>query len=176
MVRPRSVSLAVVFAAIRLRLQLPWWDRSPLLSGASPCFTSIPQGLFMSPMSSPTEALITERPTLPWSRIHPGAQEKLSRFHPDVVAEVAETVAREEWVLVGMSVNPFVARARKLLQQEGIAFTELRYGGYASRWKDRLAIKLWAGFPTFPMVFRRGVLIGGASELIALQRAGGLKD
>lgn len=89
---------------------------------------------------------------------------------------MAETVAREEWVLVGMSVNPFVGRARKLLRQEGIAFTELRYGGYGSRWKDRLAIKLWAGFPTFPMVFRRGVLIGGASELIALQRAGRLKD
>ena len=128
------------------------------------------------PQSAPAHVLTQERPALPWSQVHPEVQEMLSHFHPEVVREVAETVARDEWVLVGMATNPFVARARKLLQQEGIAFTELRYGGYTSRWKARLAIKMWAGFPTFPMVFRRGVLLGGASELRALQRAGTLRD
>lgn len=126
--------------------------------------------------SAPVHAPPQERPSLPWSHVHPEVQAQLSRFHPEVVQEVADTVAREEWVLVGMATNTFVGRARKLLQQEGIAFTELRYGGYTSRWKARLAIKLWAGFPTFPMVFRRGVLLGGASELIALQKAGTLRD
>jgi glutaredoxin-related protein len=126
--------------------------------------------------SSPAQAPLTERPALAWTHVHPEVQAQLSRFHPEVVQEVADTVAREEWVLVGMATNTFVGRARKLLRQEGISFTELRYGGYTSSWKERLAIKLWAGFPTFPMVFRRGVLLGGASELRALQRAGTLRD
>jgi len=129
-------------------------------------------------MSQPslTQLPVTERPALAWSQVHPNVQTQVSRFHQEVVREVAETVASEEWVLVGMATNPFVGRARRLLQQEGIPFTELRYGGYTSRWKARLAIKLWAGFPTFPMVFRRGVLLGGASELRALQREGALRD
>lgn len=122
-----------------------------------------------------TAAPLAVRPVLPLAQLHPAVHTAMAGFHRDVVTEVAETVAREEWVLVGMSVNPFVARARKLLQGEGIAFTELRYGGYHSMWKQRLAIKLWAGFPTFPMVFRKGELLGGASDLRALQRAGALK-
>ena len=38
------------------------------------------------------------------------------------------------------------------------------YGGYFSAWKERLAIKLWSGWPTFPQVFVRQTLIGGASD------------
>ena len=33
---------------------------------------------------------------------------------------------------------------------------------------------MWTGWPTFPMVFIRGVLIGGASELQALVDSGEL--
>ena len=58
---------------------------------------------------------------------------------------------------------------------EGIKFTYLEYGGYASKWKERLAVKLWAGFPTFPMVFLDGSLVGGFSELEKLKAEGKLK-
>jgi len=123
-----------------------------------------------------TDASRSTRPLLPSAQVHPTVNAAMASFHRDVVDEVAQAVARDEWVLVGMATNPFVGRARKLLQSEGITFTELRYGGYASKWKERLAIKMWAGFPTFPMVFRKGVLLGGASELSAMQKAGTLKD
>lgn len=125
---------------------------------------------------SPFDVTGEVRPSLPSAQVHPAVHAQISRFHRDVIDEVATAVARNEWVLVGMAGNPFVRRARKLLQDEGIAFTELSYGGYASKWKQRLAIKMWAGFPTFPMVFRKGVLLGGASDLLALQQAGALKD
>ena len=31
--------------------------------------------------------------------------------------------------------------------------------------QERLALKMWTGWPTLPMVFVKGVLVGGASEL-----------
>nr|MBK7070290.1 glutaredoxin [Deltaproteobacteria bacterium] len=74
-----------------------------------------------------------------------------------------------------MAQNPVVKSARKLLDEEGVKFTYLEYGSYVSKWKERLAIKLWAGFPTFPMVFIDGVLIGGNRELVKLKADGKLK-
>jgi glutaredoxin-related protein len=35
---------------------------------------------------------------------------------------------------------------------------------------------MWAGWPTFPMVFVKGVLVGGASELEKLIASGELKE
>ena len=57
-----------------------------------------------------------------------------------------------------------VERARKALESGGHTFTYLEYGSYFGDWKKRLAIKLWAGFPTFPMVFVKGKLLGGAVD------------
>jgi monothiol glutaredoxin len=42
---------------------------------------------------------------------------------------------------------------------------KVEYGSYFSMWKPRLALKLWAGWPTYPMVFNKGILIGGNSDL-----------
>ncbi|MEO7111736.1 MAG: glutaredoxin domain-containing protein, partial [Polyangiaceae bacterium] len=64
-------------------------------------------------------------------------------------------------VVVGMSQNPHVKNVRRALQTAGVTFTYLEYGSYFSAWKQRLAIKLWSGWPTFPQVFVKGVLIGG---------------
>lgn len=114
------------------------------------------------------------RPTLPAEKLSPAVHESLSRFHRAIVDEVASTVAREHVVVVGMAQNPVVKRARKLLDSEGIKFSYLEYGSYFSKWKERLAIKLWAGFPTFPMVFIDGTLIGGNAELEKLRAEGKL--
>jgi monothiol glutaredoxin len=46
-----------------------------------------------------------------------------------------------------------------------VPYTYLSYGSYFSQWKQRLAIKLWSGWPTFPQVFLKGELVGGAAEL-----------
>jgi len=118
---------------------------------------------------------MTTRPLLAHDKVSPEVHSILSNFHRGIVDEVAATVARDAVVVVGMAQNPVVKSARKLLDQEGIAYTYLEYGSYFSKWKERLAIKLWAGFPTFPMVFINGVLVGGNSEIVKLKAEGKLK-
>src|SRR4051812_19817489 len=97
------------------------------------------------------------------TRHHPVVTEARARFHADIVAEVAGAVAAHKVVVVGMGWNPSVGRARKLLSDKNIPFTYLGYGNYLSKWRQRLAIKLWSGWPTFPQVFVGGTLVGGAS-------------
>jgi glutaredoxin-related protein len=71
-------------------------------------------------------------------------------------------------VVVGMKQNPVVKNVRALLSEAGILYHYLEYGSYFSQWKRRLALKMWTGWPTFPMVFRDGVLLGGHKEVKAL--------
>jgi glutaredoxin-related protein len=116
-----------------------------------------------------------DRLTLSADKLSPTARDIVAAFHRPIVEEVAAAVARDPFVVVGMAQNPFVKRARKLLEAEGIKFTYLEYGSYLSKWQVRLAIKLWAGFPTFPMVFIDGTLVGGASDIEKLHAEGKLK-
>lgn len=118
---------------------------------------------------------MTTRPLIAPEKVSPEADAVVASFHRGIVDEVAAAVARDPVVVVGMAQNPVVKAARKLLDEEGVKFTYLEYGSYFSKWKERLAIKLWAGFPTFPMVFVDGVLIGGNSELVKFKAAGKLK-
>jgi glutaredoxin-related protein len=115
------------------------------------------------------------RPQLSADKISPAVIDAVENFHRSTVDEVAAAVARDPVVVVGMAQNPVVKRARALLDAEGVKFTYLEYGSYFSQWKVRLAIKLWAGFPTFPMVFIDGTLIGGNAELVKLKAEGKLK-
>ncbi|MEN9785774.1 MAG: hypothetical protein RLZZ299_1038 [Pseudomonadota bacterium] len=112
--------------------------------------------------------------TAPLTRFHPLAETARAAFHPAVTDEVAAAVARDRVVVVGMAGNPFVKRARTLLTEAGIPFTYLEYGSYFSQWKQRLAIKIWSGWPTFPQVFVDGALIGGFNELRKLHAGGGV--
>ncbi len=112
---------------------------------------------------------------LPVDKLSPAAHDAVASFHRGVVEEVAAATAKDPVVVVGMAQNPFVKNARKLLEAEGVKFTYLEYGSYFSKWKERLAIKLWAGFPTFPMVFVDGMLIGGHTDLVKLKEEGKLK-
>jgi glutaredoxin-related protein len=108
-------------------------------------------------------------------RVHPAVVAARASFHTATVEEVARTVSRDKVVVVGMAWNIPVKQARRILQEEDIGYTYLEYGNYLTGWKRRLAIKMWAGWPTFPMVFIQGVLIGGASDLQALRASGELK-
>jgi glutaredoxin-related protein len=116
-----------------------------------------------------------DQPRLAADKVGPTALNVVANFHRSLVDTVAATVAKDPVVLVGMSQNPVVKKARKILDGEGIKYTYLEYGSYFSQWKERLAIKLWAGFPTFPMVFINGSLVGGASEIEKLKADGKLK-
>ncbi len=101
--------------------------------------------------------------------------EAMASFHRDVVDQVRTTVEREAVVVVGMAQNPFVKKVRQALTEAGIQFTYLEYGSYFGMWKQRLAIKMWSGWPTFPQVFVRGVLIGGFDDTTKALADGSLK-
>jgi len=108
------------------------------------------------------------RRLLPEDRIHPAIRTLIAGHHADIVREVESAVAAHDVVVVGMAQNPFPWRARRALDAAGIAHHDLQYGSYLSQWRRRNALKMWTGWPTFPMVFVRGLLVGGASELQAL--------
>ena len=115
------------------------------------------------------------RPILEESRLHPAIRETVARLHEDIVREVQAAVASNDVVVVGMAQNPFPRKARRLLDAAGVAYRYLEYGSYFGDWRRRNALKMWTGWPTFPMVFVKGVLVGGASELKRLADSGELK-
>jgi monothiol glutaredoxin len=115
------------------------------------------------------------RTTLDETRVHPNARERITNWHADIVHNVQAAATSNNILVVGMAQNPFVRRARVALKDAQQPFHYLEYGSYLSQWKPRLALKMWAGWPTFPMVFVRGVLVGGYSELKLLIDSGELK-
>jgi glutaredoxin-related protein len=96
----------------------------------------------------------------------------MANHHSDIVKEVQAAVAAHEIVVVGMRINPAPRKARRALDAAGIAYTYLEYGSYFAQWRRRTALKMWTGWQTFPMVFVKGVLVGGASDLIKLIASG----
>jgi glutaredoxin-related protein len=105
------------------------------------------------------------RAILDEARIHPAIRERIARHQAGIVAEVQQAVDVHPVVVVGMRQNPFPRKARRALEAAGIAYHYLEYGSYLSDWRRRTALKMWTGWPTFPMVFVRGMLIGGADDL-----------
>ena len=83
-------------------------------------------------------------------------------------------IASNDVVVVGMRMNPFPKKARKLLDAAKVPYKYLEYGSYLSEWRRRSALKMWTGWQTFPMVFVKGVLIGGADDLEKLVASGEL--
>jgi len=114
------------------------------------------------------------RSILSEAQIHPAVRAKAAAHGADIVKEVQDAVAGNEIVVVGMKQNPFPKKARRLLDEAGLAYKYLEYGSYFSGYRRRLALKMWTGWPTLPMVFVKGVLIGGASDLEALLKSGEL--
>ena len=112
------------------------------------------------------------RAILDESQIHPAARPRIGSKHQDIVREVQRAIAAHQVVVVGMALNPFPRKARKILDVLGTPYQYLQYGSYLSQWHRRNALKMWTGWPTFPMIFVNGVLIGGASELQKLVENG----
>ena len=115
------------------------------------------------------------RSVLSEENIHPAVRDKVARHQADIVGQVQAAVAGHAVVVVGMRQNPFPKKARKALNEAGIAHHYLEYGSYFSQWRPRTALKLWSGWPSFPMVFVKGNLVGGADDLIKLIASGELK-
>jgi monothiol glutaredoxin len=116
------------------------------------------------------------RPIFDEARIHPAIRDKIAAWGVDIVKEVQLAIESKAIVVVGMKMNPAPKRARKLLDAAGLDYTYLEYGSYLGGYRRRLPLKLWTGWQTFPMIFVRGVLIGGASDLKALMANGRLQE
>ena len=114
------------------------------------------------------------RAILDEAQIHPAARPLIGSKHKDIVREVQAAIAAHQVVVVGMALNPFPRKARKILDVLGTPYQYLQYGSYLSQWHRRNALKMWTGWPTFPMIFVNGVLVGGASELQQLVETGEL--
>ena len=114
------------------------------------------------------------RKMLSSSALHASIKDQVEGYHIDIVDEVKTAVSANRVVVVGMRYNDAVYGARKALKKAGIEFTYLEYGGYASQWRRRLALKMWTGWPTFPMIFVDQTLVGGSKDLQRLLNDGKL--
>ncbi len=114
------------------------------------------------------------RSVLEEARIHPAIRDKVAGHHADIVREVQDAVAANDIVVVGMRQNPFPKKARRLLDASGLPYQYLEYGSYLGGWRRRNALKMWTGWPTLPIVFVKGVLVGGAGELAKMIESGEL--
>ena len=114
------------------------------------------------------------RPILDEQHIHPAIRDKVAGHHADIVREVQAAIAANAVVVVGMAQNPFPKKARKALDAAGVPHKYLQYGSYLGEWRRRNALKMWTGWPTFPMVFVKGALVGGAGDLEQIIASGEL--
>ena len=112
------------------------------------------------------------RNVLDEAHIHPAIRQTITDNNVDIVKEVQAAIAGNKVVVVGMAQNPFPRQVRKALDALGAPYQYLEYGSYLSQWRRRNALKMWTGWPTFPMVFVKGTLVGGASDLKRLISSG----
>lgn len=115
------------------------------------------------------------RHVLDESKIHPAIRQKVSDYKRDLVEEVQAAMGKTDVVVAGMAQNPNCSRACKALKNKGISYSYIERGSYLSEWRTRLALKMWTGWPTFPMVFVKGTFVGGADDLQKLIDSGELE-
>ena len=116
------------------------------------------------------------RSILDETHIHPAIRSKVAGHQQAMVQEVIAAIGGNDVVVVGMGLNPFPKQACKALDLIKQPYKYLEYGNYFNTWRERNALKMWTGWPTFPMVFVKGTLVGGASDLQALIDSGELKQ
>jgi glutaredoxin-related protein len=115
------------------------------------------------------------RQVLEESRLHPAIREKIATLNADIVHNVQAAAASNPVLVVGMAQNPHCRGVRRALEAAGVAHHYLEYGSYFSLWRRRAALKMWTGWPTFPMVFVKGTLVGGQTDVQRLIDSGELK-
>jgi monothiol glutaredoxin len=115
------------------------------------------------------------RAILDESKIHPAVRSKIAGWQQSLVHDAQKIIEQHAVVVIGMGLNPFPKKARRALDAIQQPYQYLEYGNYFNQWRERNAFKLWTGWPTFPMVFVKGVLIGGADDLKNLIDTGELK-
>ena len=116
------------------------------------------------------------RSILDETHIHPAIRSKVAGHQQVMVQEVTAAIGGNDVVVVGMGLNPFPKQACKALDLIKQPYKYLEYGNYFNTWRERNALKMWTGWPTLPMVFVKGTLVGGARDLQTLIDSGELKQ
>jgi len=116
------------------------------------------------------------RPILADEQRNEAVRKGNATYHRDVIEEIEDAIRSDPVVVVGMAQNPFVKKVRAALTDAKIPFKYLEYGSYFSQWDRRLAIKMWSGWPTFPQVYVKGVLIGGNDDTVLELQNGTLQE
>jgi glutaredoxin-related protein len=114
-----------------------------------------------------------ERPLL--DKATPAALADIERFHSERLDEIKRAVAEHDIVVIGMALNGACGKAVRALEAAGHEVHYIEIGGYFSKWRERLAIKLWSGWPLYPQVFVKGTLVGGHDRTVAAIADGTLK-
>lgn len=114
------------------------------------------------------------RHVLEEAQIHPTVRDAVSASQRAIVDEVKSAIAGNDVVVVGMAMNPYPRKTRALLDGAGVPYKYLGYGSYLSDWRRRNALKMWTGWPTFPMVFVKGQFVGGFADVKRLVASGEL--
>ena len=84
---------------------------------------------------------------------------------------MTETATQKPVTIYTWTVCPFCVRAKQLLNQKGIEFEEINLDGK----DDELeALRKRTNFKTIPQIFINGNMIGGYSDLAALDQTGEL--
>jgi plasmid stabilization system protein ParE len=92
-------------------------------------------------------------------------------LRPAAAADIEDAISwyeRQRPALGGQfleAVNAVLTQIAENPRLAALPYKYLEYGSYLADWRRRLAIKMWSGWPTYPMVFVKGQLVGGASEL-----------
>lgn len=115
------------------------------------------------------------RQVLDESRLHPAIRDRVANLNADIVHNVQAAASSNPVLVVGMGGNPACRQARRALDAAGVPHQYLEYGNYFGQWRRRNALKMWTGWPTFPMVFVKGMLVGGKDDLLRLAESGELK-
>jgi len=115
------------------------------------------------------------RPILDEKFIHPAIRNVIETNQQAIVQEVMAAIKSNDVVVVGMGMNPFPKQACRALAAISQPYKYLEYGNYFNSWRKRNALKMWTGWPTFPMVFVKGTLVGGANDLKKLIASGEIK-
>jgi monothiol glutaredoxin len=105
---------------------------------------------------------MSSRPDLNHPPVSEDVAAAMRERHKDVLEAVKAAVAAHDVVVVGMAWNQPVKKVRAALEAASVPYHYHEIGNYLGRWSERLTVKMWSGWPTFPQVYVRGVLVGGA--------------
>jgi len=122
---------------------------------------------------------VPERAEIIFIQYNPAVGEEMPDDHPMLVIST-KAFNERTGLVVGFPMthadrhadNPFAIPAPGAKGEPGYLLT---HQPKSFGWRERNALKLWTGWPTFPMVFVKGVLVGGAQDLDKLLKNGELR-